>query len=132
MFRTFSSTSQRGWCFWSKRKTWETRPDCSPPDAGGTAGLREVLARESRRHDVYITGQCLEVLDIRIEGDVRELLGEDRLGRLPDLAEQSSLQPGLPQAKLKPADAGEKTCDTEGLLTDDLLIAHGGDPFTRD
>ncbi|SPE58317.1 hypothetical protein SNS2_3932 [Streptomyces netropsis] len=101
-------------------------------NASGTASLREVLTGEPRSYDVHVTRQGLEVLDIRIERDVRELLGENSLGRLPDLTKQGSLQPCSFQAELKPANAGEEACDTERLLTHDLLIAHGGDPVTRD
>lgn len=85
---------------------------CCACDALRAAGLGEVGARESSGDEVDV-GQPVELLHVAHQGHAGESFCEDRLGRVPPLAQKVGPGPALVESELDASDASEQTGDAE-------------------
>ena len=71
-------------------------------DAGGAAGLAQVLAGKAGGDEVDVAGQVRELAHVRRDGDGGKAVEEDAARRRPHFAQERGLVAALGEAGLQP------------------------------
>ena len=110
---TFSSSSQRSdGCVLDEAEDLADEAGVAAADAGGAAGLAEVLAGEPGR-DEFDVGEPVELADVVGQPNDGEAVLEHRDGGGVVLAQQARRVPGGVQTEFDAADPGEQTGDAQ-------------------
>ena len=84
-------------------------------DSGRLAGLAEILAREPGRNEID-GWQQVQVANVRSDGDIRKVVGQNRSRGFVDLAEEFRLVPGEMESLFDPSDSREQARDVQQSL----------------